>query len=92
MFCVLRVAAVHEDIQTIIREVFRPLSLLVIEYSRSLPLNDAATARGHDRTPTDRHRGFPERDREGSREHRRERDRDRERERDPFDFDGELVL
>ncbi|KAJ8707651.1 hypothetical protein PYW07_011328 [Mythimna separata] len=55
---------------------------------RSLPLNDVATARGHDRTPTDRHRGFPERDREGSREHRRERDRDRERERDPFDFDG----
>ncbi|KAJ8706276.1 hypothetical protein PYW08_010902 [Mythimna loreyi] len=55
---------------------------------RSLPLNDVATARGHDRTPTDRHRGFPERDREGSREHRRDRDRDRERERDPFDFDG----
>ncbi|KAF9808210.1 hypothetical protein SFRURICE_012069 [Spodoptera frugiperda] len=53
----------------------------------SLPLNDVATSRGHDRTPTDRHRGFPERDREGSREHRRERDRDRERERDPFDFD-----
>ncbi|CAH0699570.1 unnamed protein product [Spodoptera exigua] len=55
---------------------------------RSLPLNDVATSRGHDRTPTDRHRGFPERDREGSREHRRERDRDRERERDPFDFDA----
>ncbi|XP_075988656.1 uncharacterized protein LOC142984759 isoform X2 [Anticarsia gemmatalis] len=69
---------------------------------RSLPLNDVATARGHDRTPTDRHRAFPERerDREGSREHRRERDRDRdrerdrdrdrdrERERDNFDFDG----
>ncbi|CAG4986288.1 unnamed protein product [Colias eurytheme] len=46
---------------------------------RSLPLNEV-TARGHDRTPTDRHRGFPERE---SRDYRRERDRDN------FDFDGE---
>ncbi|KAM3955505.1 LOW QUALITY PROTEIN: uncharacterized protein ACR2FA_010574 [Aphomia sociella] len=55
---------------------------------RSLPLNDVAAPRGHDRTPTERHRGFPER--EGTREHRRERerDRDRERERDNYDLDG----
>ncbi|XP_052748946.1 ankyrin repeat domain-containing protein 50 isoform X2 [Galleria mellonella] len=61
---------------------------------RSLPLNDVATPRSHDRTPTERHRGFPER--ESTREHRRERerdrdrdkDRDRDRERDNYDFDG----
>ncbi|CAH2101957.1 unnamed protein product [Euphydryas editha] len=52
---------------------------------RSLPLNEVS-ARGHDRTPTDRHRGFPG-DREASREYRRERERDRDREKD-FDFDG----
>ncbi|CAH0713010.1 unnamed protein product, partial [Brenthis ino] len=49
---------------------------------RSLPLNEISS-RGHDRTPTDRHRGFPG-DRE-TREYRRERDRDRDRD---FDFDG----
>ncbi|XP_060808852.1 ankyrin repeat domain-containing protein 50 isoform X2 [Amyelois transitella] len=43
---------------------------------RSLPLNDAVASRTHERTPTERHRGFPERD--GTREHRRERERDRE--------------
>ncbi|XP_013143376.1 PREDICTED: ankyrin repeat domain-containing protein 50 isoform X1 [Papilio polytes] len=55
---------------------------------RSLPLNEISTPRGHDRTPTDRHRGFPERERDGSREYRRERERDKDRERDNFDFDG----
>ncbi|XP_047513171.1 ankyrin repeat domain-containing protein 50 [Pieris napi] len=48
---------------------------------RSLPLNEVTT-RGHDRTPTDRHRGFID---------RRERDRDKEKERD-FDFDGGTPL
>ncbi|XP_064076065.1 ankyrin repeat domain-containing protein 50 [Vanessa tameamea] len=51
---------------------------------RSLPLNEVSV-RGHDRTPTDRHRGFPG-DREAARA-RRERERDRQRETD-FDFDG----
>ncbi|KPJ17383.1 hypothetical protein RR48_08569 [Papilio machaon] len=55
---------------------------------RSLPLNEVSTPRGHDRTPTDRHRGFPERERDGCREYRRERERDKDRERDNFDFDG----
>ncbi|XP_068622385.1 ankyrin repeat domain-containing protein 50 [Battus philenor] len=55
---------------------------------RSLPLNDVSTPRGHDRTPTERHRAFPERDREGSKEYRRERERDRDRDRDNFEFDG----
>ncbi|CAK1592916.1 unnamed protein product [Parnassius mnemosyne] len=54
---------------------------------RSLPLNDISTPRGHERTPTDRHRGFPERERDGSREYRRERERDKDRERDNFEFD-----
>nr|XP_037875505.1 LOW QUALITY PROTEIN: ankyrin repeat domain-containing protein 50 [Bombyx mori] len=53
---------------------------------RSLPLNEGVTSvRGHERTPTERHRGFPC-DREGGREHRRERDKDRDR--DNFDADG----
>ncbi|KAL0809230.1 hypothetical protein ABMA28_011449 [Loxostege sticticalis] len=57
---------------------------------RSLPLNDAVTTRAHDRTPTEKHRGFPERDKDATREHRRERDRDRDRDRDRenFEFDG----
>ncbi|XP_063836425.1 uncharacterized protein LOC135085583 [Ostrinia nubilalis] len=57
---------------------------------RSLPLNDAVTARGHDRTPTEKQRAFPERDKDGNREHRRERERDRDRDRDRenFEFDG----
>ena len=58
--------------------------------SRSLPLNEMST-RGYDRTPTDRHRGFPG-DRE-AREYRREREKDRDRDRDrEFDFDGECLL
>ncbi|XP_053621795.1 ankyrin repeat domain-containing protein 50-like isoform X2 [Plodia interpunctella] len=44
---------------------------------RSLPLNDAISPRTHERTPTERHRGFPERD--STREHRRERERDRDK-------------
>lgn len=59
---------------------------------RSLPLNEISTPRGHDRTPTDRHRGFPERERDGSREYRRERERDKDRERDNFDFDGKNLF
>ncbi|XP_026322587.1 uncharacterized protein LOC113232164 [Hyposmocoma kahamanoa] len=53
---------------------------------RSLPLNDVPPTRGgHERTPTERHRGFPERERDvpRDRDHRRERERDREN----FDFD-----
>ncbi|XP_061728069.1 ankyrin repeat domain-containing protein 50 isoform X1 [Cydia pomonella] len=62
---------------------------------RSLPLNENAISRdrGHDRTPTERHRGFErERDREREREHRRERDKDRDRDRDRErdEFDGFL--
>lgn len=56
---------------------------------RSLPLNDVPPSRGgHERTPTERHRGFPERERDGprDRDHRRERDRDR----DNFDFDSKF--
>ena len=51
------------------------------------------STRGYDRTPTDRHRGFPG-DRE-AREYRREREKDRDRDRDrdrEFDFDGECLL
>ncbi|XP_063372338.1 ankyrin repeat domain-containing protein 50 [Cydia amplana] len=63
---------------------------------RSLPLNENAISRdrGHDRTPTERHRGFErERDREREREHRRERDKDRDRDRErdeerDLEFDG----
>ncbi|XP_063545406.1 ankyrin repeat domain-containing protein 50 [Cydia strobilella] len=60
---------------------------------RSLPLNENAISRdrGHDRTPTERHRGFErERDREREREHRRERDKDRDRDRERDEFDGFL--
>ncbi|KAJ2943423.1 hypothetical protein O0L34_g12231 [Tuta absoluta] len=51
---------------------------------RSLPLNEVATSRGQERTPTDR-RLFPG-ERDGNREHRRERERDRDR--DNLDFDA----
>ncbi|KAI8433350.1 hypothetical protein MSG28_015395 [Choristoneura fumiferana] len=54
---------------------------------RSLPLNENAPARSHDRTPTERHRGdrgLHERERDG-REHRREREKDRDRENAEFD-------
>ncbi|KAL4711370.1 hypothetical protein ACJJTC_019211 [Scirpophaga incertulas] len=53
---------------------------------RSLQLNDVVAPRGHDRTPTERHRGFPgDKD---TREHRREKEKDRDRDRDNFDCDG----
>lgn len=65
--------------------------------SRTLPLNEVTSARGHDRTPTDRHRGFPGEERESTREHRRDRERDRDKHRDrdrdrEFDFDGKFIL
>ncbi|KAJ0182869.1 hypothetical protein K1T71_000845 [Dendrolimus kikuchii] len=53
---------------------------------RSLPLNEAALTRHHDRTPTDRHKPFPEKEKDGAREHRRERDKDRDK--DNLDQDG----
>ncbi|RVE45604.1 hypothetical protein evm_009717 [Chilo suppressalis] len=54
---------------------------------RSLQLNDVVPTRGHDRTPTERHKGFPG-DKDGTREHRRERDKDRDRDRENYDADG----
>ncbi|CAG9794409.1 unnamed protein product [Diatraea saccharalis] len=54
---------------------------------RSLQLNDVVSTRGHDRTPTEKHRGFPG-DKDNTREHRRERDKDRDRDRENYDFDG----